>query len=88
MQFCKPGIESRARAGVKTLQLLNALKNLGGHAGAERPDAIKPEGVVTAKRILKLGHGFLELAPGREKELEGMVTQGKKMLGVAGVRPV
>ena len=81
LQFAKTGVEGRARRRVKPLKLLDALKNLGSHRGAERPHTVQAKGMVAAKGVFQIGHGFLKGVPCREKQAEGVVPQGKKALG-------
>ena len=85
LQFREACVERRARGGIQALQLLDALKDLGGDPGAERADAVQAEGMIAAERVLHFGHGFLKLIPGGEKELEGVMAQGEKTLGFAAV---
>ena len=63
LQLAKTGIQGRAGCGIKPLKLLDALKNLGGHGSAEGTHAVKTKGMVAAKRVFEVGHGFLKGVP-------------------------
>ena len=81
LQFAKAFVQFGRRCGTQLFQLLYALKNLRRHAGTERAHTVGAEGMITAQRVFKLGHGFLKLIPCRKKELETMVQQRKVLLG-------
>ena len=63
LQLAKTGVQGRAGSGIKAFKLLDALKNLGSHGSAVRTHTVKPKGMVAAKRVFEVGHGFLKGVP-------------------------
>ena len=76
--------QNRAGGGVQPLQIRYALEDLRRHCGAQRTNTVKTEGMVTAKRVFHLGHGFLKTVPFLQKHPKGIVPQRKSPITLSG----
>jgi hypothetical protein len=76
-------VQGLALGRVEAFEMLDALVHLRSHAGAQGPDPVQSEGMITAQGIFQGGHVFLELVPGRQKQFEAMMANGKRVLRAA-----